>query len=120
VKGLTLVPLPRHDECCGFGGTFAVKNADVSTEMGADKVACVLETGAEICTAADNSCLMQIDGLLRRRGAPVRCVHLAEILASTGESATRDPATFDPATPRTREPAVFDPATPRPRDPAIP
>lgn len=92
VKGLTLVPLPRNDECCGFGGTFAVKNADVSTEMGADKIACVLETGAEICTAADNSCLMQIDGLLHRRGATVRCVHLAEILASTGDPATRDRA----------------------------
>ena len=88
VRGLTLVPLPRHDECCGFGGTFAVKNADVSTAMAADKVACVLETGAEVCTAGDNSCLMQIDGLLRRRGAPVRCVHLAEILASTSSVPT--------------------------------
>ena len=83
VRGLRFVPLPRNDECCGFGGTFAVKNAEVSTAMVADKVDCVLETGAEICTAGDNSCLMQIDGALRRRGARVRCVHLAEILAAT-------------------------------------
>jgi L-lactate dehydrogenase complex protein LldE len=83
VRGLRFVPLPRHDECCGFGGTFAVKNADVSSAMAADKVGCVLETGAEVCTAGDNSCLMQIGGTLSRRGAPVKCVHLAEILAST-------------------------------------
>ena len=54
------------DQCCGFGGTFAVKNADVSTAMLADKMRCVLETGAEVCTAADNSCLMQIGGGLSR------------------------------------------------------
>jgi L-lactate dehydrogenase complex protein LldE len=83
VKGLRFVPLPRNDECCGFGGTFAVKNADVSTAMAADKVECLLETGAAVCTAGDNSCLMQIGGLLSRRGLDVRCVHLAEILAST-------------------------------------
>ena len=83
VEGLRLVPLPRADECCGFGGTFAVKNAEVSTAMAADKVGCVLETGAEICTAGDNSCLMQIGGALSRTQAPVRCLHLAEILAST-------------------------------------
>jgi L-lactate dehydrogenase complex protein LldE len=83
VKGLRFVPLPRYDECCGFGGTFAVKNADVSTAMAADKVECLLETGAAVCTAGDNSCLMQIGGLLSRRGLDLRCVHLAEILAST-------------------------------------
>ena len=85
VRGLELVPLPLNDECCGFGGTFAVKNAEVSTAMVADKVGCVLETGAQICTAGDNSCLMQIGGALSRAGAPVRCVHLAEILASRGQ-----------------------------------
>jgi L-lactate dehydrogenase complex protein LldE len=85
VRGLELVALPQSDECCGFGGTFAVKNAEVSTAMAADKVKCVLDTGAAVCTAGDNSCLMQIDGALRRQGAPVRCLHLAEILASTGE-----------------------------------
>ena len=83
VRGLELVPLPRHDECCGFGGTFAVKNAAVSTAMGNDKVAGILETGAEVCAAGDNSCLMQIGGLLHRQDRPVRCLHLAEILAST-------------------------------------
>ena len=85
VRGLALAPLPRHDECCGFGGTFAVKNADVSSAMAADKVDCVLETGADTCTAGDNSCLMQIGGALRRRGSQVRCVHLAEILAAQEE-----------------------------------
>lgn len=87
VRGLELVELPRHDECCGFGGTFAIKNADVSSAMVADKVACVLETRADVCTAADNSCLMQIGGALRRQGGGVRCVHLAEILASRSPSA---------------------------------
>jgi L-lactate dehydrogenase complex protein LldE len=82
VKGLRFVPLPQNDECCGFGGTFAVKNADVSTAMAMDKIACVLETGADVCTAGDNSCLMQIGGALGRAGRQVRCVHLAEILAS--------------------------------------
>ena len=83
VRGLRLMPLPNHEECCGFGGTFAVKNADVSTAMVMDKVAAVCQTRAEVCTAGDNSCLMQIGGALRRRGAGVRCVHLAEILAAT-------------------------------------
>jgi L-lactate dehydrogenase complex protein LldE len=83
VRGIQLTPLPRHDECCGFGGTFAVKNAAVSTAMAADKVRAVVETGAEVCTAADNSCLMQIGGLLARTHPAARCVHLAEILAST-------------------------------------
>src|SRR5688572_19670617 len=83
VRGLDLVALPQNDECCGFGGTFAVKNADVSTAMAADKVECLLETGAAVCTAGDKSCLMQIGGLLSLRGLDVRCVHLAEILAST-------------------------------------
>lgn len=82
VRGLELVDLPRADECCGFGGTFAIKNADVSSAMVASKIDCVLETGAEVCTATENSCLMQIGGALRRRGAAVRCVHVAEILAS--------------------------------------
>ena len=81
VRGLELVALPRHDECCGFGGTFAVKNAEVSTAMGSDKIRAIEESGATVCTAGDNSCLMQIGGLLHRQGAGVRCLHLAEILA---------------------------------------
>jgi L-lactate dehydrogenase complex protein LldE len=87
VRGLRFVPLPAADECCGFGGTFAVKNADVSTAMGADKAASVLDTGADFCAAGDNSCLMQIGGMLRRQGSAVRCLHLAEILASTRSGA---------------------------------
>jgi L-lactate dehydrogenase complex protein LldE len=82
VRGLDLVELNSSDQCCGFGGTFAIKNAAVSCAMLAEKMQCILETGAEICTAGDNSCLMHIGGGLTRQGAPVRCVHIAEILAS--------------------------------------
>jgi L-lactate dehydrogenase complex protein LldE len=83
VRGIELVELPQADECCGFGGTFAVKNAEVSSAMVADKVRAVLDTGAEVVCAADNSCLMQIGGALSRRGAGVRCLHIAELLAAT-------------------------------------
>jgi L-lactate dehydrogenase complex protein LldE len=82
VHDLTIVDLPNAGECCGFGGTFAVKNAEVSAAMMTDKISSILSSGAEVCTATDNSCLMQIEGGLRRRGARVRCVHLAEILAA--------------------------------------
>jgi L-lactate dehydrogenase complex protein LldE len=82
VRGLTLVDLPEAEECCGFGGTFAVKNADVSAAMLSDKIRCVLNSGAEICAAVDNSCLMHIGGALSRQRAGVRVLHLAEILAS--------------------------------------
>jgi L-lactate dehydrogenase complex protein LldE len=85
VRGLELIELPAADSCCGFGGTFSVKNSDVSTAMLADKMANVLATGAEICTAGDASCLMHIGGGLSRLRAGVRAVHLAEILASTEE-----------------------------------
>jgi L-lactate dehydrogenase complex protein LldE len=81
VRGLELRELPDADQCCGFGGTFAVKNADVSAAMGADKARRVLETGAGVCAAADNSCLLQIGGTLARQGQEVRCLHIAEILA---------------------------------------
>ncbi|MGV0870592.1 (Fe-S)-binding protein [Mycolicibacterium sp. XJ879] len=83
VRGLTVVDLPNADTCCGFGGTFALKNADTSTAMLVDKLACILGTGAEVCTASDSSCLMHIAGGLSRMRASVRTVHLAEILAST-------------------------------------
>jgi L-lactate dehydrogenase complex protein LldE len=85
VAGIDLVELPAADTCCGFGGTFAVKNADVSTAMLADKMRNVLSTGAEVCTAGDSSCLMHIGGGLSRLRAGTRTVHLAEILASVRE-----------------------------------
>jgi L-lactate dehydrogenase complex protein LldE len=83
VRGLELVELPQAESCCGFGGTFALKNADVSTAMLADKMRNVLATGAAVCTAGDSSCLMHIGGGLARLHAGTRTVHLAEILAST-------------------------------------
>jgi len=83
VRGLELVDLPGAEDCCGFGGTFAVKNADTSAAIVADKCAAILSSGAEVCTALDSSCLMQIGGALSRRGASVRTMHLAEILAAT-------------------------------------
>ena len=83
VRGIDLVPLTNLEQCCGFGGTFAVKNADVSSAMLAEKTTAVLNTGAEACTACDNSCLMHIQGALHRQRTGVRTVHLAEILAST-------------------------------------
>ncbi|MHA6765471.1 (Fe-S)-binding protein [Streptacidiphilus sp. PAMC 29251] len=83
VDGLQLVDLPGAEECCGFGGTFAVKNPDVSAAMGADKVRHALSTGAEVLCGADNSCLLHLGGTLRRADSPMRTVHLAEILAST-------------------------------------
>lgn len=85
VKGMDLVELPAADECCGFGGTFAIKNADTSMAMLGDKIRHVKETGAEVCSAADNSCLMHIGGALSRQQSGVKPVHIAEILASTEE-----------------------------------
>jgi L-lactate dehydrogenase complex protein LldE len=83
VDGLTLVPLRHADQCCGFGGTFAVKNAGTSVAMGIDKAADVVDSGADVLTAADTSCLMHIGGLLSRQQSSVRVMHLAEILAGT-------------------------------------
>jgi L-lactate dehydrogenase complex protein LldE len=84
VRGIDLVELSEAQECCGFGGTFAVKNADTSAAMLSDKLRHVLDTEAEVCTAGDNSCLMHIGGGLSRLRAGVGTVHLAEILASQG------------------------------------
>jgi L-lactate dehydrogenase complex protein LldE len=100
VEGLQLVHLPRADSCCGFGGTFALKNPEVSAAMLADKVDEIHSTGAEVCTAGDSSCLLHIGGGLSRSqpatgpgshapepgakvGPGTRTVHLAQILAST-------------------------------------
>jgi L-lactate dehydrogenase complex protein LldE len=85
VDALELVELPAADQCCGFGGTFAIKNADTSTAMLADKMRNVLDTGAEICTAGDSSCLMHIGGGLSRIRAGSKTLHLAQILAATRE-----------------------------------
>jgi L-lactate dehydrogenase complex protein LldE len=82
VRGIDVVDLEDADECCGFGGTFAVKNAETSMAILSDKLRRVLDTRAEVCTAADNSCLMHIGGALRRQRAGVRTMHLAEILAA--------------------------------------
>jgi L-lactate dehydrogenase complex protein LldE len=86
VDGLDLVELPNDDTCCGFGGTFALKNSDTSSAMLADKIHNVLSTGAEVCSAGDSSCLMHINGGLSRGGTSTRTVHLATILASTKEN----------------------------------
>ncbi|MFF7973954.1 heterodisulfide reductase-related iron-sulfur binding cluster [Streptomyces sp. NPDC007905] len=85
VRGIDLVELPAAEQCCGFGGTFALKNHDTSVAMCADKVRHVLSTGAEVLCAGDNSCLMHIGGVLSRLRTGVRTLHLAEILAATEE-----------------------------------
>ncbi len=82
VRGIRLVDLPQAESCCGFGGTFAVKNADTSVAMGADKARNVVSSGAEVLVAGDSSCLMHIGGMLSRQRAGVRVMHLAEVLAS--------------------------------------
>ena len=97
VEGLSVADLPEADQCCGFGGTFSIKNADVSSAMLADKVANICGTGAGACAGGDASCLMHLGGGLSREGRttpsgrPVRTVHLAEVLASTREK----PLMFD-------------------------
>jgi L-lactate dehydrogenase complex protein LldE len=84
VAGIDLIELPEADSCCGFGGTFALKNADTSIAMLADKLSHVAATGAEVLTAGDSSCLMHLGGGLSRLRAGTRTVHLAEILAGEG------------------------------------
>ncbi len=83
VRGIDLASLPAAESCCGFGGTFALKNRDVSAAMCADKVAAVQQARAEVLCAADNSCLMHIGGALTRQRTGIATMHLAEILAST-------------------------------------
>ncbi|HUA93548.1 MAG TPA: (Fe-S)-binding protein [Terracidiphilus sp.] len=83
VRGLDLAPLANLDRCCGFGGTFSVKNGEVSSAMLAAKLQDVAATRAEFCTALDNSCLMHLGGALHRQYAGMRTIHMAEILAST-------------------------------------
>jgi L-lactate dehydrogenase complex protein LldE len=90
VSGLELVEIERKEQCCGFGGTFAIKNADVSGAMLEEKLQAVLKTGAEECTACDNSCLMHLGGALHKMHAEVRTIHIAEILACEAETEARD------------------------------
>ena len=85
VSGLELLPIANLERCCGFGGTFSVKNAEVSTAMLDAKLSDVLATGAQYCTALDNSCLMHLGGALHRQGRAIQTVHLAQILASTAD-----------------------------------
>jgi L-lactate dehydrogenase complex protein LldE len=85
VRGLELVEIELAEECCGFGGTFALKNAETSSAMLADKVGALGRSGADVCVALDNSCLMHIGGALQRTSGP-RTMHLAEILASRGDN----------------------------------
>jgi L-lactate dehydrogenase complex protein LldE len=92
VRGLELVPLANLERCCGFGGTFSIKNADVSTAMLDAKLGDLLATDAEYCTALDNSCLMHLGGALHRQNKKLQTIHLAEILASTEEQQHRTTA----------------------------
>lgn len=85
VDGIELVPLANSEECCGFGGTFAIKNPEVSQAMVSDKTRHIKDTEAEYVTAGDSSCLMNIAGTLHRQRTGIRAVHMAEILASTRE-----------------------------------
>jgi len=82
VKGLELIELDRKDECCGFGGTFCVAEEAVSVKMGKDRVADHLHHGADVITGSDMSCLMHLEGILRRQKSPVQVKHIAEILNS--------------------------------------
>lgn len=87
VKGITILDLPDAEQCCGFGGTFSVKNSEVSVAMATDKARNAVSTGAEYVVAGDNACLMNIGGVLHRGNTGVKPIHLAEILAQTEEAA---------------------------------
>ncbi|SHI36718.1 L-lactate dehydrogenase complex protein LldE [Tessaracoccus bendigoensis DSM 12906] len=83
VRGIDLVELPMAEQCCGFGGTFSMKNPDVSIAMASDKARHVRSTDAEYLVAGDHACLMNIGGVLHRQRSGIRTIHIAEILAST-------------------------------------
>lgn len=83
VEGLEIIPLDRQDECCGFGGTFCVAEEAVSVKMGKDRVIDHVKHGAEFITGADMSCLMHMEGILKRQKSSVKVVHIAEILNSS-------------------------------------
>lgn len=83
VRGITVLPLEDADRCCGFGGTFSLKNPDVSVAMATDKARHVADTGAEYLVTGDNLCLLNISGVLNRGQSGIKPIHLAEILAHT-------------------------------------
>jgi L-lactate dehydrogenase complex protein LldE len=85
VEGLELLEMQGAEVCCGFGGAFAVKHADISTAMAEEKAGHIINSGADVVTGVDSSCLMNIEGILRRKGAGVRVMHIADILG--GEAA---------------------------------
>jgi L-lactate dehydrogenase complex protein LldE len=82
VQGLTLAEMTAAEECCGFGGTFSVKFAEVSGAMARTKIDSIQKTGASTVVSIDSSCLMQLQGAIDRAGLPIRTMHLAEVLAS--------------------------------------
>ena len=96
VEGLTLVDLPDAEVCCGFGGTFAMKNSETSTSMLADKVTNVMSTRAEVLVMGDYSCLMHVGGGLSRLNSGIRPMHIAEILASTKDQPFEGNISFAP------------------------
>jgi len=83
VRGLELLPLERHDECCGFGGSFSVRYAEISGAMVSDKAKFIEQSGADVVVATDAGCLMNMAGCLRRRGSKVKALHLAQVLEQT-------------------------------------
>ncbi|GGI41125.1 (Fe-S)-binding protein [Mammaliicoccus stepanovicii] len=89
VEGLELVELPHYYNCCGFGGTFAVKMGDVSTEMVDEKVDSIAQSGADYLIGSDASCLMNIEGRIKRRGLNVKVLHIAEVLNNQVEKAVQ-------------------------------
>ncbi|MFT0847414.1 (Fe-S)-binding protein [Actinomycetaceae bacterium L2_0104] len=93
VDGLDYIPLPEADVCCGFGGTFSLKNPETSASMLSDKMANIISTGAEVLVSGDYSCLMSIGGGLSRIRSGIRSMHLAEILAGTENEPWAAPAT---------------------------
>lgn len=97
LDGMQLTGLERPDECCGFGGTFAVSEEAVSCMMGLDRVHDHEQAGSEIITAGDMSCLMHLDGLIRRQGKPIRVMHVAEILAEATRGISFAHAAAEPA-----------------------
>jgi L-lactate dehydrogenase complex protein LldE len=82
VEGIEVIEMNRPDGCCGFGGTFSVKYPEISAAIAEEKIANICRSGADTVVACDSSCLMQIAGMLSRRGSSVRCLHIAELLAS--------------------------------------